>query len=145
MQSDGKQLSNAILSLDSKGLATSLALLDELSLSKLLFDKARDLAPGTTKSFEHRLQSATEALSAQPHEELVLRMFGKLNEVLGLPPRNYVSQRDLEDNAEDVVKAACEVLRKVDKKFEGNGLSELARRSVSTVLRQLRYEISVAR
>jgi|GEM_PF-4043727 len=136
-QSDGRTLSDAILSMDSERLAATLALLKEIGFLAALFSKAKDLSTRSTGAFENKLKEATERLKKEPRGALVLRVQGQLSKTLRIPGRNYAAKKDFEDNCEDIVRATCALLRGQKREFKGETLQELVKFQTAQMFSQI--------
>jgi hypothetical protein len=108
-------------------LAAQLALLDQTTLAKLLKSKATDLFSDQKGEFNRVVDEAAHALMSESHGQLVLRMVGSLNSILGIPPRRYAVPRDIEDNFQEILARCLAVLRDAEPDFSGTDLQDMLR------------------
>lgn len=144
----GLARSMAVVSHDSKAMA--LAMLDETGLWRLLYARLNDLATkvknqvstainehetvATTDNFQEILKKHSCELLEHADDELLLRMYGQLNQLLSVKPRHYVSHQDFADNASDITLRAIELLKMREKDFTGNDLSALVNFEIQRLL-----------
>ncbi|MFC1529567.1 hypothetical protein ACFL6R_02510 [Gemmatimonadota bacterium] len=138
---DAALLSQAILHLSRQQLASVIALLENTRLNRLLERRIVDLISKSDQSFERTLMEESEHLAQLDSAELSIRLMGRLNQELKIQPRNYASERDVLDNAEDILEAAILLKGSIDKEFSGNSLADLVRYQMLSLLRGIGSEI----
>lgn len=131
-------VSESILAASKDALCSSLALLSELSLFNLLLQKSADWIDSgrnlVTKQkwssdsnhFAEQLKAKAEELSHLSDGECLLRVFGELEKLMEVPPRDLRTRHDLAETAEDSCMATIKMLR-ADKsaKFDGSTPADL--------------------
>ena len=131
----GNQLSDMFLSAPQEALASSLALLEELSLFSLMASKTLEIlekagnriSRGTWTADSDRFQEALATKTARNKcyspGELLLRIWGELHTLTPVALRDFKSGMDFSEMAEDLSRAAANLLRSnKDSGFYGNDL-----------------------
>ena len=124
---DNRIVTQSFLTAPREILAAQLALLDQTTLAKLLKSKATDLFSDEKGEFNRIVEEAARRLVNESAAELVLRLLGALNAILGIPARRYVAPRDFEDNGEEILARCLAVLRETEKDFSGTDLQDMLR------------------
>jgi hypothetical protein len=124
---DNRIVTQSFLTAPREMLAAQLALLDRTTLAKLLKSKVTDLFSHEKGEFNRIVDEAIRCLVNEPAAELVLRLLGALNGILGIPARRYVAPRDFEDNGEEIFARCLAVLRETEKEFSGTDLQDMLR------------------
>ena len=126
-QMDNRIVAQSFLTAPREMLAAQLALLDQTTLAKLLKSKATDLFSDEKGEFNRIVDEAARHLVNESAPELVLRLLGALNTILGIPARRYVAPRDFEDNGEEILARCLAVLRETEEDFSGADLQDMLR------------------
>ena len=136
---DAQILASALATATSLTRASLLALLDETSLTSVLWSRFSDWKDkqDSGKSFAMALEERTKELDELPEELLLLSLYGALNSITGIAPRSYTAPQDFTDNCEDLLTAAIELTRKHNAQFTGTTLHELVQYQSSIMFGQL--------
>lgn len=126
---DAQPLATAIATATPETLASLLALLEETSISSVIWGKYRDFADKkeSGSSFSRALSERAESLSRQPAPELMLILYGVLNNIAEIRPRIFGAPKDFEDNCEELATVAITLMKKYDPTFVGTSLNDLVR------------------
>ena len=138
-------ISDAILFASHESLASALALIEELSLLRLIWSKGSELVEKTSNVFSHGTWIADsdhfhDVLTAKAKQfdstspgELLLRTLGSLQKLVEASPRDLRVSLDLSEVAEDICTCTVRILRentkgeKEDKKFAGSTTTDMVK------------------
>jgi hypothetical protein len=136
---DAQILASALATARSHTRASLLALLDETSLTSVLWGRFSDWKDkqDSGKSFAMALEERTKELAGQPEELLLLSLYGALNSITGIAPRSYAAPQDFTDNCEDLLVAVIKMAHKHDSNFTGTTLHELVQHQSRVMFGQL--------
>jgi len=122
---DGRVLADALLSVPSTVLASSLVLMREANLISVLFSNFKTRVGLSGNDFQKNIAAKTEELAKQSRGNLALELVLQLNQELDIESQNYVVRRDIDDNMSRIAYKAMEILRNNEKEFKGYRLEEL--------------------
>lgn len=122
---DSRLLIDGLLKLTEDELRFLLAF-QEVNLADALMAKINDFLNKSGDGFRRKIQEHMDRLQETSREEMILRILLHINRELGIGASyNYVSPRDLEDNARDIVRELLSQMRCDNKEFNGTSLNDI--------------------
>jgi uncharacterized protein YcfJ len=137
IRQDGQMLWAGILSAQPELLASMLALLEQTTFFNVIGKKGKSLVRRDGDEFAKALEAQTLELSQLEHDELILQLLGKLEEIAGVQPGYLAGRRDIEDLCGELTNQAVALKQQGDKDFVGDSLLDLVSWIMQEILTQI--------